>query len=228
MPTGAGPGLIPLHRLEAFSDAVFAFAVTLLVVSLEVPKSAQDLFAAVRGFVAFGICFAFLVMFWIDHAQFFKRYPLNDTRTVILNMLLLFVLLLYVYPLKFLFSMLSDILLWRLPTRGVDSLTEVRALMAIYGMGFLALNLILAMMKRNVRPFRDRLGLSAADDLHLQVSTQRNFAGAAVAGGSVLIALVTQDNGLFSGCIYALLVPINRYLTARFRRLLRALGPPRT
>jgi uncharacterized membrane protein len=223
-PAESDRGLVPLHRLEAFSDAVFAFAVTLLVVSLEVPKSARELFAAARGFVAFGICFAFLMMFWIDHARFFKRYPLNDARTVTLNMLLLFVLLLYVYPLKFLFSMLSDTLLWGLPAAGIDSPTELRGLMVIYGLGFLALNLILLLMKRNVRSFSVRLALSPADQARLQGSIQRNAAGAAVAAGSVLVALFTLDNGLVCGCMYMSLGPINWLLGVRTRRRVQALG----
>lgn len=218
-------GPVPLHRLETFSDAVFAFAVTLLVVSLEVPKSAQDLFIAARGFVAFGVCFVFLLMFWIDHAQFFRRFPLNDSRTVALNMLLLFVLLLYVYPLKFLFSMLADVLIWRLPFAGVQSLEEVRSLMAIYGLGFLAMNLILFLMKRNARRFVGMLGVTPTDGVWLQETSERNAAGAAVATASVLVALFTQDNGLVCGLLYVSLIPINRIIGARSRRRLRALEP---
>src|SRR4051812_29388346 len=54
-------------RLEGFSDAVFAFALTLLVVSLEVPKSFAELMETMRGFLAFGVCFALLAVIWNHH-----------------------------------------------------------------------------------------------------------------------------------------------------------------
>ena len=41
------------HRIEAFSDAVFAFAVSLLVISLEVPKSSTELLQSMKGFFPF-------------------------------------------------------------------------------------------------------------------------------------------------------------------------------
>src|ERR1700761_7715965 len=72
-------------RLEGFSDAVFAFAVTLLVVSLEVPKTYPELLHAMQGFVSFGICFALLVNVWYQHTRFFRRYGLQDPLAVALN-----------------------------------------------------------------------------------------------------------------------------------------------
>src|SRR5512132_3805473 len=84
-----------VSRLEGLSDAVFGFAITLLVVSLEVPKTYTELMAmySLAHFVAFAVCFALIASLWYDHHVFFRRYGLDDTRTTLLNMVLLFVVL---------------------------------------------------------------------------------------------------------------------------------------
>lgn len=55
-----------ITRIEGLSDAVFGFAVTLLVVSLEVPKTFAELMEAMRGFGAFAICFTLLILVWFN------------------------------------------------------------------------------------------------------------------------------------------------------------------
>ena len=95
-------------RLEGFTDAVLGFAITLLVVSLDVPDTFDELLQALRGFVPFGLCFAALVFLWYQHYIYFRRYGLNTTFILWCNTLLLFVILIYVYPLKFLANYLLD------------------------------------------------------------------------------------------------------------------------
>src|SRR6476659_5088671 len=118
-----------ISRIEGLSDAVFAFAITLLVVSLEVPKTFDELAETMHGFGAFLISFMLLFFVWFNQYKFFRRYGLRDTITVVLNAALLFVVLFYVYPLKFLFTFLVDRFTGghgevRLPNGTVESMVE--------------------------------------------------------------------------------------------------------
>jgi len=136
-----------VSRIEGLSDAVFAFAITLLVVSLEVPKTFDELAETMHGFGAFLISFALLFFVWFGQYKFFRRYGLRDTITVVLNAALLFVVLFYVYPLKFLFTFLVDRFTGghgevRLPNGNVvpmiESNEQMASLMTIFNLGYLA------------------------------------------------------------------------------------------
>ena len=143
-----------MNRIEAVSDVVFGFALTLLVVSLQVPRTYVDLVDAMRGFPAFALAFAALMAVWARHYFFFRRYGLDDPVTIVMNTVLLFVVLFYVYPLKF----LCDV--WLAPLTGmamrittaqggmrlVMAYGDVRGLMLIFGSGFAALYLVFGAM----------------------------------------------------------------------------------
>src|SRR5437016_9306640 len=64
-----------ISRTEGLSDAVFGFAITLLVVSLEVPKTFGELMQTMRGFGAFAISFTLLFMVW------FNQYKRSEEHT---------------------------------------------------------------------------------------------------------------------------------------------------
>lgn len=127
-------------RLEALSDGVFAFAATLLVVSLEVPNSFELLKQNMSGFLGFGISFFVLVMLWRTHYNFFRRHDLIDNWVIALNMILLFVILFFIYPMKFLIN---------LSTRHGNiriRVEEFGELFMMYGLGFVAVFLVLSLM----------------------------------------------------------------------------------
>ena len=50
--------------------------------------------------------FAALILVWSYHYRLFSRFDLEDLWTIVLNSVLLFLVLFYVYPLKFLMTML--------------------------------------------------------------------------------------------------------------------------
>lgn len=197
-------------RLEAFSDAVFGFALTLLVVALEVPDSFEDLTAAMRGFVAFAASFAVLYWIWYEHQRFFRRHPIADGRTILLNALLLFVVLFYVYPLKFMFTFLSA-LFFGMGGDGMRvTLSESRTLMVIYGLGFAAVFAIFALMYRHAWGRAEAIGLSAA---------QRREAGAIARAHALSMSVGLVSVGLaltlplpwvgLAGFLYATLGPLH-------------------
>ncbi|MCU1264447.1 MAG: hypothetical protein JWM21_765 [Acidobacteria bacterium] len=189
-----------ISRIEGLSDGVFAFAVTLLVVSLEVPKTFSELAATMRGFGAFAISFALLFMIWFIQFKFFRRYGLQDTITVCLNGILLFVVLFYVYPLKFLFSYLVNVLSGghgevRLANGNVEAMVEgnqMATLMLIFGLGYVAVFGVFILL--HLHAYRKRFVL-ALNELEL-FDTRNSIQESAL---NVSIGLVSISLVLFGG-----------------------------
>lgn len=200
-------------RLEAFSDAVFALSATLLVVSLEVPRSFPELVANLYEFVSFGLSFAALLLIWTVHNAFFRRFGLQDRWTIFWNGCLLFVILFYVYPLKFVAKGLA----WTFFGAGgggsaeylVRDSGELATLFGLYGAGFAAVFLCVAMMYRHAGRMAGELGLDAEEERQARFYFRQYLIFVGV--GALSIALAAFGVGIrigLPGWIYGLLGPL--------------------
>jgi uncharacterized membrane protein len=160
-------------RLEAFCDVVFGFAITLLVVSLEVPHTYGELMAGMRGFIPFALCFTRLVLIWRVHYKFSRRFGLEDSYTVFLNLVLLFLVLFFVYPLKFVSTRVFSQLTGSDIAQGVGR-SEASSLMRIYAAGFMAVFTLFALMYVHAYRLRNALGLSPVEALETRFAIQEN------------------------------------------------------
>jgi uncharacterized membrane protein len=82
------------NRLEAFSDGVFAIAITLLVLDIHVPEPGSgdlghELLAQWPSYAAYVISFITIGIIWINHHAAFSRLRAVDHSILILNLLLL-------------------------------------------------------------------------------------------------------------------------------------------
>jgi uncharacterized membrane protein len=181
-----------VSRIEGLTDAVFAVSVTLLVVSTEVPTSYAQLIDTMKAFPAFALSFALLLMVWYFHFIHFRRYGLEDVTTMFLNIALLFVVLMYVYPLKFMVGFLVE---WASNGMGAALRSfelgpvTVGHLLAIYGIGFVAMYVILALMAAHALRLRDKLELNDVEVVMTRALINTHCIQVAVGSLSVVLAL---------------------------------------
>jgi uncharacterized membrane protein len=81
-------------RIEAFSDGVFAIAITLLILEIKIPSAgsgdlSRQLLRQWPSYVAFVISFAFIGIMWINHHRLFTHIKRSNNVLLFLNLLLL-------------------------------------------------------------------------------------------------------------------------------------------
>ncbi|HPF35057.1 MAG TPA: TMEM175 family protein [Candidatus Krumholzibacteria bacterium] len=208
---------LEMTRLEGFVDAAFAFATTMLVISLSgIPSSVGELTAALKDVPAFLAGFVSIASFWQGHRRWSRRYGLEDGPTIQLSLALVFVMLVFVYPLKMVFSALFAWVSngWLPTSFSLRTGQELAQLFVVYGVGFCAMTGIVALLYGRALKAREALRLNDLEQLMTRQAVTAHVIMAGTGLASALCAwLLPVRWGMWSGFFYATL-PVTMPLTA--------------
>ncbi|MBT8078501.1 MAG: DUF1211 domain-containing protein [Gammaproteobacteria bacterium] len=222
-----------MTRLEAFTDAAFAFAVTLLVIGGgdSVPSNYEEMVTAMKQVPAFAASFANIMWFWYAHHIWSRRFGLDDTKSAVLSLVLIFVVLVYVYPLKAVYSGAID---WF--SRGyfdsyfpIRSVADLRDLFSIFGSGYAALSLLIVLLNRHALGMSRSLMLDEIEKFDTRTEMQFWLISTVVASISLVLAILLPDElitlaGLFY-CVFGIAYPWHGVRRDRQRDALRQQRP---
>jgi uncharacterized membrane protein len=141
-------------RLEAFSDGVFAVAITLLVIEIAVPTG-EDLWHQLKeewpSFAAFFVSFWVIGIIWVNHHGVLDHLKRANRGVLYLNLLLLMTVV---------FIPFSTALLAEHLKSGADE--EVAAV--VYSAAFTAMGLAFGSLWTYITRHRQALGVELSDD----------------------------------------------------------------
>jgi hypothetical protein len=158
----------------------------------------------------------------------FRRYDLEDGFTVVLNCVLLFIVVFYAYPMKFMFTRLVSGSLLGIGPGIDDGMTAEngRLLMVVYSGGFVAVFTTFMLLHLNALRQRSALALDTLSIYDARASVQRHSISVAIGLMSIAIATVLPINFLaFAGLIFFLMGPAHGvfgYMNGRRREQLAA------
>lgn len=214
-----------VSRLEGFSDAVFGFALTLLVVDLDTPMNLAALRNTAGSFVPFALTFAMVAWIWYLHNQFFRRYGLQDAYTVFLNCTLLFVVLFYVFPLKSLtLALVGQVTMDRATIPDIREMGHP-LVMIMYSFGVILVFGTFLLLHLHAWRKRDELGLDQQELLTLRYGARGHMISTGLGVVSLILVWLIPQQTAYAGMIYGLMGPLhgwNGYKGARAKAALAA------
>jgi uncharacterized membrane protein len=149
-------------RLDTFIDAAFAFATTMLVISIgNIPKNINELLIAFKGIPSFSASFVSVIFIWLGHRKWSRRYGIENGFTIAISFSLVFVLMIYIYPLRLVFSaFFSWISAGYFPSEfAIERGEELPKLFIFYGIGFGAITLCMSALFYYAFKQRDKIDL---------------------------------------------------------------------
>ena len=163
------------------------------------------------GFFGFGFTFFGMTCIWYNNFKFHRRFGLEDGYTIFLNSMMIFMVLFYIYPLKFMAQIVINFLLLKNSFGiefdiGFEGNVDMNSLFIIYGMGIFLIWFVLGLMYLHAYNKRKILEL---DEKELEITTGNilaNFIVCLVALFSVLLAFYKID--YWPGWVYFLITPL--------------------
>lgn len=201
-------------RLDTFIDAAFAFVLTLLVISFdELPSNYEEMVTAVQRIPGFAASFATLMMFWLQHRKWSRRYGLENSKTILYSLALIFVVLVYVYPLRMIFEgMFSNLTDGYLRTSySITTYYELRMIFVFYSVGFAAMSLLVHQLYRTAMASAGALALNDVELRWTRISMQVWLIATTYGLLSIVLALTLPDSlVIIAGYMYFALIPLMR------------------
>ncbi|MCC5995889.1 MAG: DUF1211 domain-containing protein [Oceanicaulis sp.] len=219
-----------VSRVENLSDIIFAMVLTLAALQ-SIPQTFDELASLWRGALSIGFCFILILLIWRTHHIFFRRYGLNDGWVTTLNALLLFLVLIYIYPLKFMTDFVVNYFTGNFgggqDIDAVLSLAQVPWLYAIYGGFFGAVYTVFALLYAHALRRGEALELTAAERSWTRFEVE--FAAGTALLSLAVIALAFALPGHvapFAGAAFALMGLVAWICSARAQGRIRKREAP--
>ena len=200
-----------VSRLEALTDAVFAIAITLLIVAHDVPRDYEHFRSVMWGFCGFAVTFFALIAIWYNTFKFHRRFGMEDGYTVFLSATLIFIVLFYIYPLKFMAQIIINMMILKNSLGvefdvGVVGKVDTSHLFIVYGIGAFFIWFILGLMYLHAYNKREVLELDNNELLITTNSIVANFIVSFVAIISIILVIIKME--YLSGWIYFSISPL--------------------
>jgi len=221
-----------MTRIEVFSDAAFAFAVTMLVISLSaIPRNYEELILAIKGIPAFAVSFAVIMVLWVAHRRWSRRFGLDDGMSTFLTLALIFVILVYVYPLRIMINILFFAMSggWFPSHFVLTQSSDVAGLVVFYGVGFFLVSSIQLGLYLRVAARKKELCLSRLEQILVKEEQRIWLVQAVVALLAASCAAIFMHSwGYLSGCLLGLTPILIPLATMSLRKQRKALQKEET
>ena len=193
-----------MTRIETFVDAAFAFAFTMLVISIdEIPRSPAELIELSKDIPAFVLSAMSIGSVWLAHSSWSRIFGLQDRTTIILSLALVMLVLIFVYPIKLMLQ--ATVIYFGVFTFGIELLdtglfdnsgwenNQLSELFFFVAIGLMALACIIISLYQNALRYREELRLNQIEQGFCKRTSLTWFVVAATAVASCLLTIYYDD-----------------------------------